>query len=131
MDSLRRRQADASASASASDSAPVMSGNVGRGLLLHPLSDRAGWQAVGEITTVTCPAWERTLKLLPFRKEVVWHLEMSAVTFVDVAGASALAVAAQDLSSGRRIVVERPPATLPRLFEMFWPDLSAIEVVAR
>lgn len=108
-----------------------MSGNVGRGLLLHPLSDRAGWQAVGEITTVTCPAWERTLKLLPFRKEVVWHLEMSAVTFVDVAGASALAVAAQDLSSGRRIVVERPPATLPRLFEMFWPDLSAIEVVAR
>jgi anti-anti-sigma regulatory factor len=100
-------------------------------LLLHPLPGRAGWRAVGEITAATCPAWEWTVRQLPLRKEIVCHLEMSAVTFVDVAGASALAVAAQDLPAGRRVVVERPPATLPRLLEMFWPDLSVIEVVAR
>ncbi|MFE4999276.1 STAS domain-containing protein [Streptomyces mirabilis] len=96
-----------------------------------PLSDRAGWRAVGEITSATCPAWERTLKQLTLRNESVCHLEMSAVTFVDVVGASALAVAAQDLPAGRRIVVEQPPATLRRLLEIFWPELSVIEVVAR
>ncbi|NEA64625.1 STAS domain-containing protein [Streptomyces sp. SID12488] len=102
---------------------------------MRPLRDRAGWRAVGEITSVTCPDWERALERLPLRmtlgKEIVCHLEMSGVTFVDVAGASALAVAAQGLPAERRIVVERPPASLPRLLDMFWPDLSAIEVVAR
>ncbi|NEC86497.1 STAS domain-containing protein [Streptomyces sp. SID12501] len=102
---------------------------------MRPLRDRAGWRAVGEITSATCPAWERALEELSLRmtlrEEIVCHLEMSAVTFVDVAGASALAVAAQGLSPERRIVVERPPAALPRLLEMFWPDLSVIEVVAR
>ncbi|WUO60266.1 hypothetical protein OG960_27885 [Streptomyces sp. NBC_00280] len=116
--------------ASASVAAP--SGNA---LRLGPLPDREGWRAVGEITSATCPAWERTLKQLTLgmalRKEIVGLLEMSAVTFVDVAGASALAVAAQDLSAERRIVIERPPATLPRLLDMFWPDLPVIEVVAR
>jgi len=114
--------------ANASAAAPVTPGSA---LLLHPLADRAGWRAVGEITATTCPAWERTLGQLPLREETVCHLELSAVTFVDVAGASALAMAAQDLSTGRRIVVERPPTTLPRLLDMFWPDLSVIEVVAR
>ena len=125
MDSLRR--ADASAS--------VATGP-GNALRLGPLPDRAaGWRAVGEITSATCPAWEQTLqhltRTMAERTEIVGHLEMSAVTFVDVAGASVLAVAAQDLSVERRIVIERPPATLPRLLDMFWPDLPVIEVVAR
>ncbi|MDX3493183.1 STAS domain-containing protein [Streptomyces turgidiscabies] len=128
MDSLRR------ANASASVSVPGSSEG-GGALRMRPLPDRAGWRAVGEITSATCPTWEQTLQQLTrrmtLRKEIVCHLEMSAVTFVDVAGASALAVAAQDLPGRRRIVIERPPATLPRLLEMFWPDLSVIEVVAR
>ncbi|WP_232838538.1 STAS domain-containing protein [Streptomyces geranii] len=109
-------------------SAPVASGSA---LHLRPLPDRAGWRAVGEITSATCPAWERTLEQLPLHQEFGCRLEMSAVTFVDVAGVSALAVTAQLLPPGRHIRVERPPATLPRLLEMFWPDLPAIEVVAR
>ncbi|UIX33276.1 STAS domain-containing protein [Streptomyces sp. GQFP] len=103
-------------------------------LLLCPLPDRAGWRAVGEVTSATCPAWEQALGQSTLRTEIVWHLEMSAVTFVDVAGVSALAMTAQDLPdlpAGRRIVVERPPATLRRLLEMFWPELSVIEVVTR
>nr|WP_229695030.1 hypothetical protein [Streptomyces lacrimifluminis] len=118
--------------ANASTSVAAPSGNA---LRLRPLPDRAGWRAVGEITSATRPAWEQTLERLTLRmtlgEEIVCHLEMSAVTFVDVAGASALAVAAQDLPAERRIVIERPPVTLPRLLEMFWPDLSVIEVVAR
>lgn len=126
MDSLRR--------ASASASVPGPSGG-GVVLRMRPLPDRVGWQAAGEITSATCPVWEQTLgqltRRMNLRKEIVCHLEMSAVTFVDVAGASVLAVTAQDLPAQRRIVIERPPATLPRLLDMFWPELSVIEVVAR
>lgn len=84
----------------------------------------------GELTVATRPAWEQTLEQLALRNENVCHLEMSAVTFVDVAATSALAVAAQELPTGRRIVVERPPASLRRLLDLFWPELSAIEVVS-
>lgn len=118
---------DISRKADAPASAPVASGS---GLRVRPLPDRAGWRAAGEITSATCPAWEQTLEQLALRNEKVCHLEMSAVTFIDVAGASALAVAAQELPAGRRVVVERPPAALRRLLEMFWPGLSVIEVVA-
>ncbi|WP_328406151.1 STAS domain-containing protein [Streptomyces sp. NBC_00390] len=97
---------------------------------MHPLADRTGWRAAGEITLATCPAWEQTLDRLALRDAEVCHLELSAVTFIDVAGVSALAVTAQELPAGRRIVLDQPPATMRRLLEMFWPDLAAIEVAA-
>jgi hypothetical protein len=49
---------------------------------------------------------------------------------VDVAGVTDLAVTAQCLSEGQRIVLHRPPAQLPRILELFWPGLAAIEVAA-
>ncbi|MFI8308788.1 STAS domain-containing protein [Streptomyces sp. NPDC085927] len=97
---------------------------------MHPLADRPGWQAAGEINLITRPAWEQTLHQLALSDEEAYHLELSAITFVDVAGASALAVASQDLPEGRRIVLEKPPAALRRVLDMFWPDLPSIEVVA-
>lgn len=118
---------DISRKADAPASAPLATGS---GLQVRPLPDRAGWRAAGEITLATYPVWEQTLEQLALHNDRVCHLEMSAVTFIDVAGASALAVAAQKLSAGRRIVVEQPPAVLRRLLDMFWPDLSVIEVVA-
>jgi anti-anti-sigma factor len=92
--------------------------------------DRPGWQASGEISLITRPAWEQTLQQLALSDEEACHLELSAVTFMDVAGVSALAVAAQGLPQGRRIVLEEPPAALRRVLEMFWPDLPAVEVIA-
>ncbi|GGX09411.1 STAS domain-containing protein [Streptomyces chryseus] len=99
-------------------------------LRMHPLADRPGWQAVGEISLITRPAWEQTLHQLALSDEEACHLELSAITFVDMAGVSALAVAAQGLPEGRRIVLEEPPAALRRVLDMFWPDLTAVEVVA-
>ncbi|MGW0561659.1 STAS domain-containing protein [Streptomyces sp. NPDC003016] len=99
-------------------------------LSVHPLPDRPGWQAVGEISLTTRPAWEQTLHQLALSDEEACHLELSAITFVDVAGVSALAAAAQTLPEGRRIVLEGPPAALRRVMDMFWPDLPALEVVA-
>ncbi|GAA3779989.1 STAS domain-containing protein [Streptomyces phyllanthi] len=100
-------------------------------LRVRPLPDRPGWRAVGEINLITRPAWEKTLRQLTVIDEKVCHLELSAVTFVDVGGASVLAAAAQGLPAGRRIMLHQPPAALGRLLDMFWPDLPAIEVVTR
>ncbi|MFE5812788.1 STAS domain-containing protein [Streptomyces sp. NPDC056479] len=98
---------------------------------MYPLADLMGWRAIGEITLATRPAWQQTMDGLAGSGTGVCHLELSAVTFADVAGVSVLAVAIQGLPAGRRVVVERPPASMERLLEMFWPDLRAIEVVAR
>ncbi|MDO0924802.1 STAS domain-containing protein [Streptomyces sp. TG1A-8] len=98
-------------------------------LLVRPLANRPGWQACGEINLITRQAWEQTLHQLALSDEEACHLELSAVTFVDVAGVSALAVAAQGLPEGRRIVLEQPPAALRRVLDMFWPDLPTVEVI--
>ncbi|MFI1258186.1 STAS domain-containing protein [Streptomyces netropsis] len=84
--------------------------------------------ASGEISLTTQPEWEGALERLLSRGGDA-YLELSAVTFVDVAGTSALALAAQRLGrAGRRIVVHEPPPSLRRALEMFWSDLTVIEV---
>jgi len=99
-------------------------------LRVYPLASRPGWQAVGEISLLTRPAWERMLHELVQSEESTCHLELSEVTFVDVAGVSALAVAVQSLCEGRRVMLEQPPAAFRRVLDTFWPDLPAIKVVA-
>ncbi|MEU0009257.1 STAS domain-containing protein [Streptomyces sp. NPDC006314] len=118
---------DSSGEGDALTASPARSTGV---LRVHPLADRPGWQAAGEISLVTRPAWEQTLHQLALSDEEACHLELSAVTFIDVAGVSALAAAAQGLAEGRRIVLEEPPAALRRVLDLFWPDLPAVEVVA-
>lgn len=98
-------------------------------LTVCPLPDRPGVRAAGEISLSTRVTWEAALERLAAPGHEVFHVELSAVTFVDVAGASALALTAQSLGAGRRIVVSRPPLTLRRLLELFWPGLPALEVV--
>lgn len=83
--------------------------------------------AAGEITLTTRTAWKRALEGMAVGGGDV-YLDLSAVTFIDVAGASAVAVAAQQLGSGRRMVLIGPPPALLRALEMFWPGLAAIEV---
>ncbi|MEV3988711.1 STAS domain-containing protein [Streptomyces sp. NPDC049837] len=82
----------------------------------------------GQIYLDTLTEWERILAGL-FQREGDVHMDLSEVTFVDVAGATALAGRAQRLPRDRRIVIHHPPASLSRVLELFWPDLVAIEVV--
>ncbi|MFC8201632.1 STAS domain-containing protein [Streptomyces sp. NPDC057298] len=91
------------------------------------LGGRAGIRARGEISVLTRPSWEQGLTELVRRHEGVSYVELSDVTFIDVAGVSALAVTAMNLPDGR-VVVEHPPPQLPRVLEMFWPGLDRIEV---
>ncbi|CAL9450319.1 hypothetical protein SUDANB176_02427 [Streptomyces sp. enrichment culture] len=97
-------------------------------LTVRPLDGRRGVRAAGEIVLATHTTWERVLEQAVCEDAGVYHLELSEVTFVDVAGTGALAAAAERLGDGRRFVVRRPPPTLRRVLEMFWPDLPTIEV---
>ncbi|MDT3396558.1 STAS domain-containing protein [Streptomyces sp. B1866] len=100
----------------------------GTGLRVRVLPSRPGVSVSGEVGLATREAWQRLLDDLAGRGEDVC-LELSGVTFVDVAGATALVVAAQRLTGGRRITVEAPPPSLQRTLRMFWPGLPAVEVV--
>ncbi|WP_344360389.1 STAS domain-containing protein [Streptomyces gobitricini] len=82
----------------------------------------------GQVYLDTLTDWERILGVL-LQREGDIRMDMSDLTFVDVAGATSLARAAQRLPDGRRIVVRKPPASLTRVLEFFWPELVAIEVV--
>jgi ABC-type transporter Mla MlaB component len=99
-------------------------------LQINPLPDSSGLGAIGEISMNTRTVWQQALKQLVERRTDVLHVDLSRVRFVDVAGATDLAVTAQRLPEGQRIVLHRPPAQLPRMLELFWPGLAAIEVVA-
>ncbi|MDT0611217.1 STAS domain-containing protein [Streptomyces lancefieldiae] len=99
-------------------------------LEVGPLSGRPGIRASGEIGVTTRRSWENALTELSRRHTDVSYVELSGVRFVDVAGVTALAVTAMNLSGGR-FVVEQPPPQLPRVLELFWPSLRRIEVTPR
>ncbi len=94
---------------------------------VSPLVGRPGLRLTGEVSLSTHPTWEGALASLPGLGTLPC-LELAAVTFVDVAGTAALALTAQRLESGRRIIVDRPPPSLRRTLEAFWSGLAAIEV---
>ncbi|MGW0334754.1 STAS domain-containing protein [Streptomyces sp. NPDC003011] len=97
-------------------------------LTVSPLGERSGLRVAGEVGLTTHEVWRRALDRAVREDGDVYYLELSAVTFVDVAGVGALAFAAQQLGDGRRMVLHRPPPGLRRVLDMFWPDLSSIEV---
>ncbi|WDM12823.1 STAS domain-containing protein [Streptomyces lavenduligriseus] len=99
---------------------------------VYPLTGRSGFRAVGEVILPTRDTWERALERVVREAEDVggedvYYLELSAVTFVDVAGAGALADTAKSLD-GRRLVLDRPPDSLSRILGLLWPGLAGIEV---
>ncbi|MGI5484386.1 STAS domain-containing protein [Streptomyces lavendofoliae] len=105
-----------------------VSGHPRRPLVSDECGPKDGVRVSGQVYLDTLPAWERILGDLLDREGDIL-MDMSGITFVDVAGASSLARTAQCLPDGRRIVVRKPPASLTRVLELFWPELVAIEVV--
>lgn len=99
-------------------------------LQIHPLPDSSGLGAAGEISMNTRTIWQQALEQLVAHRTDVLHVDLSRVRFVDVAGVTDLAVTAQRLPEGQRIVLHQPPVQLPRILELFWPGLATIEVAA-
>ncbi|MFJ8588880.1 STAS domain-containing protein [Streptomyces sp. NPDC093595] len=102
----------------------------GASLEAYPMSDRPGVRVIGEMSALTRAAWHTVLEELVRQPGDACHADLSQVTFVDVAGITDLALTAQALTSGRRIVLHDPPPQLPRILELFWPGLSEIEVAS-
>ncbi|EFL31907.1 anti sigma factor [Streptomyces viridochromogenes DSM 40736] len=98
------------------------------GLAVFPLAGRSGVRAAGEVGLTTRAIWEGVLEEAVREDDDVYYLELSDVTFVDVAGAGALADAARRLTDGRRFVVRRPPPALRRTLDLLWPGQAGIEV---
>lgn len=98
------------------------------GLTVSPLTGRAGVRMAGEVGLSTRGIWEHALEQAVLEGEDVYYLELSGVTFVDVAGVGALVAAARRLPAGARFVLHRPPHVAQRVLELFWPGQSAIEV---
>lgn len=98
---------------------PLVSDECGRGGCVH---------VAGQVYLDTLMEWERILGGL-LQREGDIRMDLSGLTFVDVAGATSLARAAQGMPGDRRIVVRKPPVSLTRVLELFWPELVAIEVV--
>ncbi|MFG3270801.1 MULTISPECIES: STAS domain-containing protein [Streptomyces] len=98
------------------------------GLVVFPLAGQRGVRAAGEVGLTTRAIWEGVLEQAVREDDDVYYLELSGVTFVDVAGADALAAAAGRLRDGRRFVVRRPPPALRRTLDLLWPGQRGIEV---
>jgi STAS domain len=94
---------------------------------VFPLTGRTGFRAVGEVSLPTHGIWERALEDAVRDRGDVYCVELSALSFVDVAGAEALVDAARRFGE-RRLVLDRPPAALPRVLGLLWPGLPSIEV---
>ncbi|WP_199565833.1 STAS domain-containing protein [Spongiactinospora rosea] len=94
------------------------------------LPGRYGIRARGVISAATRHRWEQALAVPARRRADVSCLKLSQVAFVDVAGVRALALTAIELP-GRLVVVEHPPPQVPRVLQMFWPDLHEIKLVPR
>ncbi|MDX3517744.1 hypothetical protein PV725_07335 [Streptomyces scabiei] len=99
-------------------------------LEIRTLPGRPGIRAVGEVNVITRASWEQGLEDLASVHTDVSFVELSDLMSIDVGGATALAVTAQRLDSGR-IVVDRPPPELERILHIFWPGHTRIEVAAR
>ncbi|MEU9578222.1 STAS domain-containing protein [Streptomyces chilikensis] len=119
MQSPERTAAGAAAPAAA-EAAPY--------LAVRPLPGGRGVRLAGEVALSTRTVWADALAGAVGADRCAYVLELSEVSFVDVAGAEALAVAAGRLESGRRMVLHNPPRTLSRVLEMYWPGLPGIEV---
>ncbi|MFF4139551.1 STAS domain-containing protein [Streptomyces mirabilis] len=112
------------------DGSVAVPSSSGAALEVACLSGLSGFRASGEIGVITRASWDQALQRLARTHTDVSFVDLSGVTSIDVGGAAALAVTAQNLDTGR-IVVDRPPPELPRILDMFWPGVPTIEVAAR
>ncbi|MGV9346992.1 STAS domain-containing protein [Streptomyces spiralis] len=102
----------------------------GARLEVRPLLERPGVYAKGEIGVSTRPMWQEALGQLSRRSESCLYVEMSQLTFIDVAGVTDLVMTARSLSGHRLLVLDQPPPQVPRILDLFWPGLVGIEVAA-
>jgi anti-anti-sigma factor len=89
-------------------------------LLVEALPDRCGVRVVGEVDVTVRDSWRATLAALADGDGDV-HLDLSALTFIDVQGVAELVELADGLGEERQMVLHQPPRALRQVMDVLWP----------
>ena len=114
-------QYDAEASTSRDCDVPI--------LRVETLPGQVGVRVVGEVDATVRDSWRAALASLADSDGDV-HLDLSALTFIDVRGVAELIELAQGLGEERRMVLHRPPRVLRQVMDVLWPEAPRSIVVA-
>jgi anti-anti-sigma factor len=91
------------------------------------LTDRPGLRLVGEVDAATGPVLAAALEPLVDHHTDI-HLDLAELSFIDVAGVTALVTVAGRCGPPGRLILHRPPGHLPRMIELLWGRLPGIEM---
>ncbi|MEU8434451.1 STAS domain-containing protein [Streptomyces sp. NPDC029216] len=96
-----------------------------------PLEDRAGARLSGSGDLDSRPELRAALADVSRIPAAVVHLDLSAVSFLDVAAVAALVQASAVFhGQGRCLLLHSPPYSLRKVVEMFPDECAALEVAA-
>ena len=98
-------------------------------LRVEPLPNGVGVRVAGEVDVTVRECWHATLAPLADVEGDV-HLDLSALTFIDVRGVAELVELAHGLGEERQMVLHQPPRVLRQVMDVLWPDAPRSLVVA-
>jgi anti-anti-sigma factor len=98
-------------------------------LRVEALPNRAGVRVAGEVDVTVRDSWHASLAPLAEGDGDV-HLDLSALTFIDVRGVAELIALAHGLGEERQMVLHQPPRVLRQVMDVLWPDAPRSIVVA-
>ena len=112
---------DAEAAASSDHDVPM--------LHVQALPNQAGVRVAGEVDATVRDSWHAALAALATVDGDV-HLDLSALSFIDVRGVAELVELADGLGQERRLILHQPPRVLRQVMDVLWPEAPRSIVVA-
>jgi ABC-type transporter Mla MlaB component len=97
-------------------------------LRVEALPNQPGARVAGEVDATVRDCWHATLASLA-AVDGDLHLDLSALTFIDVRGVAELVELADGLGEERRMVLHQPPPVLRQVMDVLWPDTPRSIVV--
>ncbi|MBB5896183.1 STAS domain-containing protein [Kutzneria kofuensis] len=98
-------------------------------LRVEALPDQVGVRVAGEVDATVRDSWHATLApLVDVDGDI--HLDLSALTFIDVRGVAELVELAHGLGEERQMVLHQPPRVLRQVMDVLWPDAPRLVMVA-
>lgn len=97
-------------------------------LRVESLPDRTGVRVAGEVDATVRDSWHAALAPLADVDGDV-HLDLTALTFIDVRGVAELVDLADGLGEERQMVLHQPPPVLRQVMDALWPHAPRSIVV--
>jgi anti-anti-sigma factor len=109
--------------------APTSSGHDVPVLRVEALRSQVGVRVAGEVDASVRDGWHAALAPWADVDDDI-HLDLSALTFIDVRGVAELVELAQSPGKQRQVVLHQPPRVLRQVMDVLWPEASRWIVVA-